>query len=129
MSGRYLLDTNVAIQILNQNIDLLAHRNSRLQAFLCLTVVGELLFGAEKSSSPAENRARVQGLIEICPVVPHLLETAECYATIKARLKKKGRPIPENDIWIAAAAIHHGLILSTRDHHFEAVEGLQTEAW
>ncbi|HEY4572503.1 MAG TPA: PIN domain-containing protein [Thermoanaerobaculia bacterium] len=42
---------------------------------------------------------------------------------------RKGRPIPENDIWIAASARQHGLTLATRDGHFDDVDGLITETW
>ncbi|MBS1854721.1 MAG: PIN domain-containing protein [Acidobacteria bacterium] len=51
------------------------------------------------------------------------------YGCLKHRLKGKGRPLPENDIWIAAAARHHELILVTRDGHFREVEELQIAAW
>lgn len=44
-------------------------------------------------------------------------------------LKRKGKPIPENDVWIAACALQHDLILVTRDGHFEYVEGLRFESW
>jgi tRNA(fMet)-specific endonuclease VapC len=40
-----------------------------------------------------------------------------------------GRPIPENDIWIAASAMEHGLILATRDGHFNEVNDLIVEIW
>jgi len=55
--------------------------------------------------------------------------TAREYGQIKARLRAKGRPLPENDIWIAAIARLHGLTLVTRDQHFREVEGLAWEAW
>ena len=48
---------------------------------------------------------------------------------MKTVLHLKGRPIPENDIWIAAIALQHSLRLSTRDEHFKEVEGLTVEAW
>ncbi len=51
------------------------------------------------------------------------------YGEIKDRLRKKGRPIPENDIWIAAIAFQHDLILISRDEHFREVEDLKLEEW
>jgi tRNA(fMet)-specific endonuclease VapC len=129
MSGRYLLDTNVAIRVLNQDVDLEARRGGSLEMFLSLTVVGELLFGAEKSRRPEANRDRIDRLIERCPVVPQDIDTARRYGTVKAMLQSRGRPIPENDLWIAAAALRHGLILASRDSHFESIEDLQVEAW
>lgn len=62
-------------------------------------------------------------LVELCPVSPQNLETAGHYGDLKARLQKLGRPIPENDIWIAASALQYGLILATRDRHFESDRG------
>lgn len=57
-------------------------------------------------------------------VLPHDLETAEYYAVIVQRLRRKGRPIPVNDIWIAANAMRHGLSLFSFDAHFKEIEGL-----
>jgi len=48
---------------------------------------------------------------------------------LKNSLRKKGRPIPENDIWIAACAIQNGLVLVSRDDHFTNVENLQVDCW
>ncbi len=129
MSGKYLLDTNVAIRILNNELDLEARHGGGSEVFLCLTVVGELYFGAEKSGRPEANRSSIDRLIELCPVVPQSLDTARFYGMVKKRLQEKGRPIPENDIWIAAVALQHGLTVATGDPHFDHVEDLPIEAW
>ena len=55
--------------------------------------------------------------------------TAQHYGQIKDRLRVRGRPIPENDIWIASVALQFGLPLATRDDHFKEVEDLTLEAW
>lgn len=55
--------------------------------------------------------------------------TGNHYGQVKQRLRAKGRPIPENDIWIAATALQYGLTVVTRDGHFNEVEDLLTEAW
>ena len=52
-------------------------------------------------------------------VVPTTAETAERYARIYAYLRSQGRPIPTNDLWIAASAMEHGAELITLDHHFQ----------
>lgn len=56
-------------------------------------------------------------------------ETAQHYGRIKQGLRRRGRPIPENDLWIAATALQHQLVLVTRDDHFYLIEGLATERW
>jgi tRNA(fMet)-specific endonuclease VapC len=55
--------------------------------------------------------------------------TATLYGSIKAALRKKGKPIPENDIWIAAIVQQHDLILITRDKHFSEIDNLNTGLW
>jgi predicted nucleic acid-binding protein len=55
--------------------------------------------------------------------------TAERYAQIRRELKTSGRPIPSNDLWIAALAREHRLPVVSRDRHFEAVRGLQLVTW
>jgi tRNA(fMet)-specific endonuclease VapC len=62
-------------------------------------------------------------------VIPCDATTARHYARLRNRLRGKGRPIPENDLWIAATAIEHGLVLVSRDEHFAQVEGLLVESW
>ena len=56
-------------------------------------------------------------------------DTTEVYGQMKAELARLGKPIPDNDLWIAAVARQHDLPLATRDAHFEQVPGLKTIAW
>lgn len=55
--------------------------------------------------------------------------TAYHYGEIKSQLKSIGKPIPENDIWIAALAIEHEIALVTADQHFNYIKALETVAW
>ena len=57
------------------------------------------------------------------------ISTARIYGRVKNALRQSGKPIPENDIWIAAVALQHDLTLITQDAHFEHVLGLATKAW
>ncbi len=54
---------------------------------------------------------------------------ARFYSEVKDDLRRKGRPVPENDVWIAATALRHDLALATRDSHFEHVDKLRVERW
>ncbi len=56
-------------------------------------------------------------------------QTARRYGQVKDSLRQKGRPLPENDLWIAALAEQHSLVLVSRDAHFAEVEGLECESW
>jgi tRNA(fMet)-specific endonuclease VapC len=44
-------------------------------------------------------------------------------------LRKKGKPIPENDIWIAAIARRYQLTIVTRDKHFKEIESISLKNW
>jgi predicted nucleic acid-binding protein len=91
-----------------------------------IAVVAELFSGFSLGSKERRNRQELETFLNTPRVelLLHDLETAEYYALIVKRLKAKGKPIPTNDIWIAANAMKHGLALSSFDSHFEEIEGL-----
>jgi len=129
VTGRYLLDTSIAVPILNGTLDLAPRRSTPVEVYVNAIVVGELCFGAEKSDRVAANLDAVARLLAACPTIPCGEATGRCYARLRRQLRQRGKPIPENDLWIAATAVEHGLVLVTRDEHFAAIEGLATEAW
>lgn len=124
MNGNLALDTNTAIAALNGEVAVVNKLQDVIQAFLPLPVVGELLFGALNSRHAETNLSRVQQLIKRSTVLEMHLETASLYAKIRIALKQKGRPIPENDIWIAATCLEHHIPLITSDAHFKWIEDL-----
>lgn len=130
-NGKYLLDTNILIAMLAD--DMIIHVQDKTQnvpkVSLPSPAIGELYYGARKSGRPIENLAKVNRLTQRFPLISCDLETAQWYGIIKERLRRKGRPIPNNDLWIAAIALQYDLILVTRDSHFDEVESLQTEYW
>jgi tRNA(fMet)-specific endonuclease VapC len=125
-SGSFLLDTNILIAILEGEESALSNLDQAAQVFIPAVAIGELFFGAAKSGRPFENARRVEQFASGRAIVSCDLEVAREYGRLKHRLKEKGKPIPENDIWIAAAARRHGMILVTRDGHFGEVEGPET---
>ncbi|MEO7000803.1 MAG: PIN domain-containing protein [Ktedonobacterales bacterium] len=56
-------------------------------------------------------------------------QTAPMYGRIKTDLKRRGYAMPDNDLWIAAAAMQYGLTLAARDAHFTWITGLTSEQW
>ena len=91
-----------------------------------ITVVAELFSGFSLGGKERRNRQELEAFLNSprVEILPHDLETADYYALIVKRLRAKGRPIPTNDIWIAANAMKHGLALYSFDLHFEEIEGL-----
>lgn len=128
-SGRYLLDTNIVIAIFADEVMVQERRRSVDKVFLPSPAIGELYFGARKSDRSTENLVKINEIVQQIRILPCNLGTARWYGIIKDQLRRKGCLIPDNDIWIAAIAMQHGLILVTRDTHFDEVESLQTEYW
>jgi tRNA(fMet)-specific endonuclease VapC len=91
-----------------------------------VTVIAELFFGFSLGARERKNRQELEEFLNAprVEVLPHDVETADYFALIVKRLKAKGRPIPTNDIWIAANATKHGLALYSFDSHFKEIEGL-----
>lgn len=123
--NRLALDTNVAIGLLNAAGETGVPTERHADWVLPVQVVGELRFGALKSNRTKENLARVNALVESCAVLDTTSTTAMAYAEVRRQLQRIGRPIPENDLWIAASCLEHGLPLATGDGHFDEVEGLE----
>lgn len=91
-------------------------------------VLGELLAGFECGNQMRKNREELQEFL----TVPRIrlfsltIDTAIFYSHIYASLKRKGKPIPSNDMWIAAQALEKGCVVCTFDQHFNYIEGLIT---
>ena len=129
MAGRLLLDTNAVIALLSGDKDVQLLLADSPEVFLPVVALGELLFGAQKSSRPADNLRRVEEFTAAVSLLPCDRQTAHSYAILKAQLRTAGKPIPENDLWVAATAHQHRLTLLTRDAHFAAVNGLACTSW
>ena len=129
MAGNVLLDTSVIIEAISGSLAAWRVINRADQVRVPAIAVGELLEGAEGSRQPEAEIARVEEFIANRTVLPCGTETARRYGRIKHRLRLKGRPIPANDIWIAALAQQHELIVVTRDAHFAEVEALAVLSW
>jgi tRNA(fMet)-specific endonuclease VapC len=123
-TGRYLLDTNIVIALFAKDVAVQQRLAEAHEVFVPSIVLGELYYGAHKSARVAENFARIDAFAASNTVLPCDTITAQRYGDIKNKLRAKGRPIPENDIWIAAIAMQHQLTVVARDGHFHEVDGL-----
>ncbi|MBE9078907.1 type II toxin-antitoxin system VapC family toxin [Romeria aff. gracilis LEGE 07310] len=129
MPGEVALDTSVAIQFLNGNEAIAERVKALSMVILPLPVVGELLFGAENSGRTLHNLSQYLKFIDTCKVVPMGLETARHYSQMRLSLKRKGKPIPENDLWIGAQTIENHWTLATFDRHFNFIDGITVVNW
>jgi tRNA(fMet)-specific endonuclease VapC len=129
MDGSYLLDTNIIIGLFANELQAIQLIEKADEVSIPIISVGELYYGANKSYRKKNNLERIEEFISSVRVIECGLSTAHWYGLIKGDLKSKGRPIPENDIWIAAIAREHELILVSRGAHFQAVPGLKLTFW
>ncbi|MGB9491742.1 MAG: type II toxin-antitoxin system VapC family toxin [Terriglobales bacterium] len=92
-------------------------------------VLGEYRHGIAQSRNRASYENWLTGLLNDCMVLDVTEPTTHYYAEITLELKRKGKPIPTNDIWIAALCRQHSMPLLSRDGHFDLVAGNKRVGW
>lgn len=130
---KYMLDTNICIYVQRQAPASVLKRFSSLkpgQAVISVVTWGELLYGAAKSQKARQVRKVLNEFTALIPVLAMPPECGECCGTIRADLEKRGLPIGNNDLWIAAHALASGLTLVTNNtKEFKRVSHLKMENW
>ena len=129
MNGRFLLDTNIVIAIFSDDKLVMQALEPVEEVFVPVIVLGELYYGAKKSYNVEKNLIQINEFAESCSVLACDSDTSRQYGELKNQLRAKGRPIPENDIWIAAIAKQHKLTLVSRDEHFKVIDEVHTLSW
>ena len=129
----YLLDTNICIYIAKQKPISVLKRFEKMkpgEVAMSAITYGELLYGAEKSQHPKKTKETLNDLIYIIPSLPLTNEVSEHYAHIRATLEKKGKPIGNNDLWIASHAQALNITLVTNNEkEFARISHLKIENW
>lgn len=127
----YIVDTDIIIAYLGGDEKLLERFTTEQDRLFTTSInIAELYYGAYKSSRAEGNIARLQIFIENIDILDFTLQSAEQYGRIKAQLLKVGKPIGENDLFIASIALSLGYRLVTHNtKHFSQVEGLKLEDW
>jgi tRNA(fMet)-specific endonuclease VapC len=128
----WLLDTNVISEIVRDPFGRIAQRVEAADTDeICTSIIVacELRFGAEKRGA-TQLTERIEDTLRNFDVQP-LSEDADChYARLRTELKRKGTPIGQNDMFIAAHALALEAVLVTANtHEFERIEGLKLENW
>jgi predicted nucleic acid-binding protein len=99
------------------------------QMAIPVIVLGEYRYGTAQSRHRAIYENWLAGLLRDCAVLDISEPTTQHYAEITLELRRKGKPIPTNDLWIAALCRQHSLPLLSRDRHFDQVKGLKRIGW
>ncbi len=121
-----LIDTNIysgALRGDKEIIELLQHADT---IGISSISIGELFSGFKGGRKEKKNRKELEEFLDSPRVRIYNVDetTAEFYAEILQVLRKKGKPVPTNDIWIASIAFQYGLKLFTKDKHFKHIDGL-----
>ena len=133
MDARYLLDTNTIIYLRRRTPASVRESFNKLQqgeAVISVITYGELMYGVSKSSQKQAAIATLQEMMQILPLAPLPGAAGGVYGEIRAELEAKGKPIGNNDLWIAAHALAAGLILVTNnEREFRRLKGLKIQNW
>lgn len=125
---KILLDTNSCSVLFRGEDEKLKEEIREAETiFISTIVMGEILTGFRIGSKEGKNRKILKDFLADpgTEVLDVTRETAEIYSQIKFSLRRIGKPIPTNDIWIAAQAIETGSVLISYDSHFSAIGGLR----
>jgi len=127
-----MLDTNIVIYTIKNRPQKVreAFKQHDGQMAISAVTMGELIFGAERSTQVERNLSDIEGLAARLEVMPFDHHAAEHFGQLRAELYREGCPIGPYDMMIAGHARAKGLILVTNNtREFERVPGLRIENW
>ena len=123
---RLVLDTNAYSRLMRGDAEVAGIVRAAEHVFIPAPVLGELIFGFRGGNRFRENKRQL-GEFLAAPLVDFVATdqtVCDRYSLVLQQLKSKGRPIPTNDVWIAAHALALGADLLSADEHFGEIEGL-----
>ena len=123
---RLLIDTNIYSFALRGDDEVVEVLRKAEQIGISVISIGELLSGFKGGGREKKNREELEIFLDSPRVVVYPVDedTSEFYAEILNNLREIGKPVPTNDVWIAAIAFQNGLKLFTKDIHFKTIPGL-----
>jgi tRNA(fMet)-specific endonuclease VapC len=124
-----IVDTNALSAAADDDPAVVAILGRAEQMAIPVIVLGEYRYGIAQSRRRPSYESWLSGLLRDCLVLDVNEPTTQHYAEIVLELKKLGKPIPTNDLWIAALCRQHSLPLLSRDRHFDWVAGVKRIEW
>jgi tRNA(fMet)-specific endonuclease VapC len=124
-----ILDTNALSAFIDGDPAIGARLVGQAQAAIPVIVLGEFRYGIGASRYRARYERWLHEHLADFDILTVTEPTTLVYAQVRGSLKKAGRPIPANDVWIAALALQYRLPVISQDAHFDAVPGLRRETW
>ena len=124
-----ILDTNALSAYLDKAPEAVEIVSEARELAIPVVVAGELAFGIAQSRHREAYERSLRRMLDRSTVLDIGIETARHYAAIRLELKGAGKPIPANDVWIAALSRQHAMPVMSRDTHFDFVGGLRRRTW
>ncbi|HEV2202350.1 MAG TPA: type II toxin-antitoxin system VapC family toxin [Bryobacteraceae bacterium] len=124
-----ILDTNSLSAFADDAPAAVAAVGRAEEVFIPAIVLGEYTYGIAHSTRQREYEAWLEQFLAVCVVLDVTRRTTVWYSDIRSELRRIGKPIPANDVWIAALCREHNLPLLSRDGHFDRVKGLKRLTW
>ncbi len=124
-----ILDTNALSAFVDGDAGVGGILQSQARAAIPVIVLGEFRYGIAESRHRKTYESWLDAQLRNFDVLVVTEETAVRYAALRVGLKRSGRPIPANDVWIAALALQHRLPILSRDTHFDVVAGVRRASW
>lgn len=123
---RLLLDTNAYVEWKRGHPAVVGLLREATRIYMSTVVAGELLFGFRSGHRLEQNLTELKAFLGnvFVDIVPVTMTTADRFGRIAVGLRRKGSPLPPNDIWIAAQALETGADLVSFDPHFALIDGL-----
>lgn len=124
---KLILDTNAFRRLADGDVSLRMDVEQADWIGVTPIVLGEMLAGFKRGNRERNNLEKLGGFLnkDGVEILNIGYETAKVYAQIWNDLAKKGKPIPTNDMWIAAQAMENGAVLISSDEHFKEIAGLR----
>lgn len=118
--SRLLIDTSGYAHFKRNSAEAVTAIQQASELLLPTIVLGELQFGFELGSRTKQNQQDLNTFLGSprATIVDVTEQTSKFYANLAVYLRQQGKPIPSNDVWIAALAMQHGATLLTADKHF-----------
>ncbi|HZK81611.1 MAG TPA: type II toxin-antitoxin system VapC family toxin [Humisphaera sp.] len=124
-----MLDTNALSAMADRDKALEHCLGSAPTLALPVIVLGEYRYGIRNSRHRATYESWLNERLSFFEVLPIETATAETYAELRHELRALGKPVPENDLWIAALARQYSLTIVSRDRHFTSIPKVRLLSW
>ncbi len=129
IGSNFLIDTNIIIELFKGNKKYADKLNKLEVIYVPSIVLGELYVGVNRVANKAKHLKMLNDFLQLCTIVEVDSKTALYYGELIAELFKKGKPIPINDVWIAAIALQYNFAVVTDDEYFKNISTLQIKKW